>query len=97
MTQAQSGIYALGLSILLSVIGFQGSLILQPYIIQRHYHSWLVAAIAPFALTRDFVRRFDFAHLATGRVLLLDCTAAIIQLSLLAWLGASSHMSATGA
>jgi len=49
--------------------------------------TWLVAAIAPFALTRDFVRRFDFAHLATGRVLLLDCTAAIIQLSLLAWLG----------
>jgi O-antigen/teichoic acid export membrane protein len=137
----QLGVYALGLSVLLSGVGFQDSLILQPYIIQRHRHtgseaeragasltlsilfslasmfvltiaalaltwrstpetaaiSWAVAGVVPFALTRDFARRFDFAHLATGRVLVLDLTASIIQLSALGWLGATGHMSAPGA
>ena len=138
----QLGIYALGLSLLLSVLGFQDSLILQPYLIQRYYPegttaeragasltlsilfsagsilvlivaalgflvwgagpemvvmTWAIAGIVPFALTRDFARRFAFAHLDTGRVLLLDLAAAIIQLSALGWLGASGRMSATSA
>jgi O-antigen/teichoic acid export membrane protein len=138
----QLGIYALGLSLLLTVLGFQDSLILQPYQIQRYYPggtsaeragasltlsilfsagsllilivaalgllawrassetivmAWAIAGIVPFALTRDFARRFGFAHLKTARVLLLDLAAAIIQLSILGWLGASGRMSATSA
>jgi O-antigen/teichoic acid export membrane protein len=138
---SQLGIYALGLSVLLSVLGFQDSLILQPYIIQRHSSpgseversgasltlsvlfsvgslalltiaalvltsragpetiaiTWAVAGVLPFALTRDFARRFDFAQLIPGRVLLLDLTTSIIQLSALALLGATGRMSATAA
>jgi hypothetical protein len=51
----------------------------------------------PFALARDFARRYDFAHLATGRAVVLDLTAAVVQLCVLAWLGMSGRMSATGA
>jgi O-antigen/teichoic acid export membrane protein len=124
---SQLGIYALGLSVLVSVVAFQDSLILQPYTIQR-FHSeeeatvqagaslmlsaffsagsvlilmvaasvltwrasadtiaitWTVAGVMPFALTRDFARRFDFAHLAVGRVVLLDFGTAVVQLSCL--------------
>ncbi len=138
----QLGIYALGLSVLLSVVAFQDSLILQPYQIHRFYPggtpaeragaslvlsilfsvgslllliivslallvwqatletifmSWAIAGILPFALTRDFARRFAFAHLDSGRALLLDLVAAIIQLSALVWLGASGRMSALSA
>jgi len=139
---AQLGIYALGLSLLLSLLGFQDSLILQPYLIQRHHPqgtpseragaslalsflftaasvlilavaalgffgfggssqmtvvTLVIAAIAPFALTRDFARRFAFAHLEMGRVLVLDASAAIIQLAALVWLGAGGRMSALSA
>jgi O-antigen/teichoic acid export membrane protein len=128
----QLGFYALGLSVLLSLLGFQDSLISQPYLIQRHHPGGIpaervgafltlsilfsagstlvltvatlgflkwgggpemivmtlaIAGIVPFALTRDFARRFAFAHLDTGRVILLDLAAAIIQLSTLGWLG----------
>ena len=139
---SQLGIYSLALSVLLSVVGFQESLILQPYLIQRHYPEgtnaeragasltlsilfaggsifvltvialgfsewptgpemlamiWVVAGVVPFALTRDFARRFCFAHLDTGRVVVLDLAAAIIQLSALGWLAASGRMSALSA
>jgi O-antigen/teichoic acid export membrane protein len=138
---SELGVYALGLSVLLSVVAFQDSLILQPYTIQRHYHegtaaeragasltlsvlfsianvlalacvaialiwrassattriTFAIAAIMPFALTRDFARRYDFAHLATGRAAALDLTAAVVQLCVLAWLGLNGRMSATGA
>ena len=138
----QLGFYALGLSLLLSLVAFQESLILQPYLIQRFYPEgtaaeragasltlsilfslgsilvltvaavgflvwragaelvvtiWAIAGIVPFALTRDFARRFAFAHLDTSRVLFLDLAVAIIQLSALGWLGASGRMSATSA
>jgi O-antigen/teichoic acid export membrane protein len=139
---SQLGIYALGLSLLLSLVGFQESLILQPYLIQRHdpegspaeragasltlsilfsagsilvltvaalgflewradpevvVMTWAIAGIVPFALNRDFARRYAFAHVDTRRVLLLDLAAAIIQLSALGWLGASGRMSALSA
>jgi len=138
----QLGVYALGLSVLLSLLAFQDSFILQPYMIQRYnlegtpaeragasltlsilfsagsilaltvaalgflalgggpeivVMTWAIAAIVPFALTRDFARRFAFAHFKTAQVLFLDLTAAIIQLSALSWLGASGRMSATSA
>ena len=59
--------------------------------------AWVIVGIVPFALTRDFARRFAFAHLDTRRVLLLDFAAAIVQLGTLGWLGASGRMSATSA
>ena len=138
---SQLGIYALGLSVLVSVVAFQESLILQPYTIQRFHPeeaatvqagaslmlsaffsagnvlilmvaasvltwrasadtiaiTWTVAGVMPFALTRDFARRFDFAHLAVGRVVLLDFGTAVVQLSCLALLGLTGRMSALGA
>jgi len=139
---SQLGIYAVGTSVLLSLLAFQDSLILQPYSIQRYYREgttaesagasltlnvlfsvassaalivaalaflkWhpspeitvmtgAIAGIAPFALTRDFVRRFSFAHLAMGRAVLLDLAVAIIQLSVLSFLGANGRLSAVSA
>jgi O-antigen/teichoic acid export membrane protein/tRNA A-37 threonylcarbamoyl transferase component Bud32 len=139
---SQLGIYALGMSLLLSFVAFQDSLISQPYSIKRHYPegtpdelagatlmlsmlfsagsilmltfaalcilewgassdtvaiTWAMAGIAPFVLTRDFTRRFAFAHLEMGRALLLDLIAAIIQLSALGWLSATGRMSAVNA
>ncbi len=139
---SQLGIYALGLSLLMSFLGFQDCLILQPYLIQKYrpegtpaeragasllisvffsaasmlllalgalgFFLWeggselvivtlAIATIVPFAMARDFARRFAFAHLEMGRALLLDGAAAIIQLSILGSLGASGRMSALGA
>lgn len=139
---SQLGIYALGMSLLLSFVAFQDSLISQPYSIKRHYPegtpaelagatlmlsilfsagsilvltvaalcilewgassdavaiTWAMAGIAPFVLTRDFTRRFAFAHLEMVRALLLDLIAAIIQLSTLGWLGVTGRMSALNA
>lgn len=135
----QLGVYAVGISILVSLVAFQDSLILQPYTIQQHSShgtaaehlgsslalsilfsigsvlvltiaamgflkwaahpelivmTWAIAAIAPFALTREFARRVAFARLEISRALLLDSLVAVIQLSVLGWLGASGHMSA---
>ncbi len=138
----QLGVYALGFSLVVAVLGFQDALVLQPYQIQRYYPegtpaeragaaltlsilfsagtilvltvaalgflawgaspelvvmTWAVTGIIPFALTRDFARRFAFAHLAMGRVLVLDLAVAIIQLSALGWLGASGKISGVSA
>lgn len=113
----QLGVYAVGISLLVSLVAFQDFLILQPYTIQRHsqqgtpaehvggslalsvlfsagsilaltviaigFLEWAnrpemvimtlaVAAIIPFALTREFARRVAFARLEIGRALLLD-------------------------
>ena len=56
-----------------------------------------VAGIVPFALARQFSRRFAFAHLAFGNALLLDTVVAVIQLATLGWLGASGRVSALSA
>ena len=47
----QLGIYALGLSVLVSVVGLQESLILQPYLIQRFYPEGTPAERAGASLT----------------------------------------------
>jgi O-antigen/teichoic acid export membrane protein len=136
------GIYVVGASLLLSVLAFQESLILEPYLIQRHdmqgslaegagsfltlsvlfstgsililivlavgflkwgtspelvATTWLIAGIIPFALTRNFARRFSFARLEFGHALVLDTAVALIQISMLAWLGTSGRMSALSA
>ncbi len=133
------GVYAVGLSVLGTLLMFQDSLVLEPYLIQRHYPqgtpaeragasltlsallslgsvfalavlaigfmkwgagpemvamSCAVAAIVPFALTRQFARRFAFARLEFGGALVLDVAIALIQLSTLGWLAASGRVSA---
>jgi O-antigen/teichoic acid export membrane protein len=139
---AQLGVYTVGTTLLLSVVGFQESLILEPYLIQRYYThatpreragaslalsfgfsalSMLVCAIAvvafitlsygsevisttaaiaiiiPFALSKNFARRFLFARLEFAGALVLDLAVACIQLSTLVWLGRKGHMSALSA
>jgi O-antigen/teichoic acid export membrane protein len=138
---AQLGIYALGVSVLLSVVGFQENLILVPYQVQRSLPmgtpaeregafltlsllfsagtvlalgsvalgllEWrvssetigmtlVIAGIVPFVLAREFARRIAIARLAMSEALLLDSAAAMIQLTILGWLGVSGQMSAVG-
>jgi O-antigen/teichoic acid export membrane protein len=58
---------------------------------------WALAAIAPFALLREFGRRFAFAHLQSGAALVLDIAVASTQLGLIAWLARSGSLSAVTA
>ena len=59
--------------------------------------TFAVAGALPFVLTREFARRTAFARLETGRAMLLELAAAMIQLSALGWLGLSGRMSAISA
>ena len=135
----QLGEYAVGISVLASLAAFQDSLILQPWIIERHapletstdvawassvlfsagsilaltigalgflelygrseivLMTFAVAGALPFVMTREFARRSALARLETGRAMLLDSAAAMIQLSALGWLGLSGRMSAISA
>ena len=52
-----------------------------------------LAATAPFALLREFARRFAFAHLQLGQATVVDGVTAMIQLSALYWIGQSGWMS----
>jgi O-antigen/teichoic acid export membrane protein len=56
--------------------------------------TWALAAVVPFALFRDFCRRFDFIHFQMTRALLLDAVVSISQLSLLGWLAWTGRLSA---
>ena len=138
---SELGIYAVGMSILISLLAFQEFLSFRnPIRSGRHYPDraeragasltcgilfsavsvlaltvaafgflgwgarpemvevvWALAGIVPFALTRDFARRFAFAQLEMGRALLLDLAVSTIQLSALGWLGVSGRMSALNA
>ena len=141
-TPSLLGIYTIGISVLVSMLAIQGSLISLPYTIQRHQPlstpnehagsslahcgllstlgvvvlavtalilsargsgpelmatAWMLAAVAPFALLREFGRRFAFAHLNMGRALMLDMAVAAIQLLALCWLGWTGRMSAANA
>jgi O-antigen/teichoic acid export membrane protein len=55
---------------------------------------WVLAAVAPFVMLREFGRRFAFAHLRVADALVLDVTVAAMQLSVLCWLGWIGWMSA---
>ena len=59
--------------------------------------TWALAAVMPFALFRDFFRRYAFTHLQMAHALILDVAVAVIQLAMLAWLGWSGKMSAVTA
>jgi O-antigen/teichoic acid export membrane protein len=62
--------------------------------------TWLILTLvltAPFALQREFGRTYAFAHLNVAEALILDGSVAVLQLSILGWLGWSGKMSAVGA
>src|ERR1700680_2955699 len=59
--------------------------------------AWALAAVMPFGLLREFGRRFAFTHLQMGPALGLDSAVAVIQLSILGWLGLTGRMSAVTA
>jgi O-antigen/teichoic acid export membrane protein len=48
--------------------------------------AWVLAAVVPFALLREFGRRFAFAHLKSLEALILDVCVAAIQLLILGYL-----------
>jgi O-antigen/teichoic acid export membrane protein len=136
------GLYSLGISLLVSSLAIQESLISLPYTIQRqrapgtpaeHAGSaltssallsalgivalavtgtalsasgaepplsamtWTLAGVLPFALLREFARKFSLAHLHTGQALILDLAVATMQLAGLAWLGWTARMSSATA
>ena len=136
------GLYSIGISLLVSSLSIQESLISLPYTIQRHRapgtpaehagsslaHStllsglgvailassafvlsssgvepqlgamtWTLAAVLPFALLREFARKFSLAHLHAGEALVLDSAVAVIQLSLLGFIGWVGRMSSVTA
>jgi len=135
---SELGLYSIGISLLISSLAIQESLISLPYTIQqgqpigtRAEHAgsalalcglmsalgivvltstalgltagnidpklvamvWVLAAVAPFALLREFGRQFAFAHLRTGQALILDAAVATIQLAGLGWLGWTGRIS----
>ena len=139
---SELGVYALGSTLLFSLVACQDSLILEPYLIQRYYPQgtpverasasfvlsllfsavsalalgaaalacqqagtgseivmmlWVISAVSPFALARNFARWFYFARLEFGSALVLDATIAFIQLASFQWLGANGRMSAVNA
>jgi O-antigen/teichoic acid export membrane protein len=58
---------------------------------------WALAAMAPFALLREFGRRFAFTHLRLAEAAVLDGAVATIQLGALFWLGWKGWMSSATA
>jgi O-antigen/teichoic acid export membrane protein len=56
-----------------------------------------LAAVVPFALLREFGRRFAFAHLHTGTALVLDVAVVTTQLGVIGWLAWAGWLSATTA
>ena len=136
------GTFAMGMSVLISLVATLKALITWPYTIQQHQPqrspaehaggvlvqsallaafvtlalmlaaavlsvgaanrdlldmALTLAAVAPFALLREFARQFAFAHLQVARTLVLDAGVAALQiggLGALAWTGALSAASA---
>jgi hypothetical protein len=66
----QLGIYALGLSLLLSLVAFQESLILQPYLIQRFYPEGTAAERAGASLALSIL-------FSLGSILVLTVAAIL--------------------
>jgi len=55
------------------------------------------AAAIPFAVSRDFLRRFVFAHLEIANALRLDFNVAAVQLLIVAWFAYAGMLSAVTA
>jgi O-antigen/teichoic acid export membrane protein len=59
--------------------------------------TWALAGVMPFALLREFGRRFAFAHLRMAEALVLDLAVAVVQLTGLFWLASTGALSASTA
>jgi O-antigen/teichoic acid export membrane protein len=59
--------------------------------------TWALTAVAPFALLREFGRRFALAQLRAGTALVLDVATATMQLGVLGALAWTGRLSATTA
>jgi hypothetical protein len=59
--------------------------------------AWVLAWVLPFALFREFGRRFAFAHLRMAEALVLDLAVAAVQFAGLAWLVSVGKLSAVTA
>jgi O-antigen/teichoic acid export membrane protein len=55
--------------------------------------AWVLAAVLPLALSREFARDFALARLEWNRALALDVAASAIQLSAIVWLGLTGRLS----
>ncbi|NNE59956.1 MAG: lipopolysaccharide biosynthesis protein [Woeseia sp.] len=58
---------------------------------------WILLAITPFIVLREFGRRFAFAHLQMGTAMLLDLVNAVLQITAIIWLASAGLLSATTA
>ena len=58
---------------------------------------WVLAALIPFILLREFGRRLAFAHLDVTKALMVDLAVATIQIGGLVWLAAGAKLSAVAA
>src|SRR5207302_7290252 len=59
--------------------------------------TWALAGTIPFVLTREFARRFAFAHLKMSQALIVDVAVAALNIVLLGWLGWTGQLSAVTA
>ena len=59
--------------------------------------TWALAAAIPFVLTREFARRFAFAHLKMRHALTVDVAASALTITVLGALGFAGHVSAATA
>lgn len=59
--------------------------------------SGTLAAVVPFALLREFCRRFAFAHLQMANAVILDLGVALMQIGFLGWLIWAGKLSAISA
>jgi O-antigen/teichoic acid export membrane protein len=88
----QSSILAVVITILLAltalILFFAGA---QPAVTAV---TCALAGITPFALSREFCRRFNFIHLQMAQALFLDVVVSAVQLSLLGWLAWTDRLSA---
>lgn len=85
MLTALSVILLIAAALALSMFGAKPALVTM---------CWTLAGVAPFALLREFGRRFAFAQLHVKQALSLDVAVAVTQISLLSWLGWTGQMSA---
>ena len=90
-TGLMSGVVIIGLAAAAVVLLARGA---SPELVAM---TWALAGVAPFALLREFCRRFSFAHFRLGHALALDSAVSVFQVASLGWLGWTGRMSAVTA
>lgn len=75
-----SSVIVISLGTLLLLVGF-GVFYIFKFIPSLDFVILTLAALVPFLLMREFVRRYAFAHLNMGSAVVLDTSVAVIQVS----------------